>query len=102
MYVLRLGAVISILSESLISGFTTASAIHVFTSQMKDLFGLTKMPRRNGLFSFILVSIDPVTNVPPKSFSRSTFTLVLCKYCCCAIDDQLFTNEIIMKLKLIS
>lgn len=44
MYVFRLGIVSFLLSETLVSGFTTGAAIHVFTSQLKDLFGLTLRP----------------------------------------------------------
>ena len=30
-----------LLSESLISGYTTGAAVHVFTSQLKHIFGVT-------------------------------------------------------------
>lgn len=55
MFLLRLGAVSSLLSETLVSGFTTGAAIHVFTSQVKDLFGLRLTPT-TGYFEIILVS----------------------------------------------
>lgn len=56
MYVLRLGAVSSLLSDNLVSGFTCASAFHVASSQLKDLLGLN-MGKRRGNFSFVYVSI---------------------------------------------
>lgn len=56
MYVLRLGIISSLLADSLVSGFTTAAAMHVFTSQIKDLFGLSDLPQRKGAFKLILVS----------------------------------------------
>lgn len=59
MYVLRLGAVSSLLSDNLVSGFTCASAFHVASSQLKDLLGLT-MGKRRGNFSFVYVSITCV------------------------------------------
>lgn len=56
MYVLRLGIISSLLADSLVSGFTTAAAMHVFTSQIRDLFGLSDLPRRKDAFKLILVS----------------------------------------------
>lgn len=56
MYLLRLGVISSLLSEALVSGFTTGAAIHVFTSQIKDLFGIT-IPSLSGSFVVIHVYI---------------------------------------------
>lgn len=55
MYVLRLGIISSLLSETLVSGFTTGCAIHVFTSQVKDLLGI-KLTPYVGNFKNIFVS----------------------------------------------
>ena len=55
MYLLRLGVVTTLLSETLVSGFTCASAFHVVASQVKDLLGLS-IQKRRGLFSFVYVS----------------------------------------------
>lgn len=55
MYLFRLGAVSVLLSETLVSGFTTGAAIHVITSQIKDLFGLT-IPKHKGYFTVIKVN----------------------------------------------
>ncbi|XP_074100909.1 LOW QUALITY PROTEIN: prestin [Cotesia typhae] len=49
MYVLRLGLISSLLSDALVSGFTTGAAVHVFTSQIKDLLGLELIKRRGVL-----------------------------------------------------
>jgi solute carrier family 26, other len=57
MYFLRLGIISSLLSEPLVSGFTTGAAIHVLTSQIKDLFGIT-LPPVVGSFEIIKVSSD--------------------------------------------
>lgn len=54
MYVFRLGVLSFLLSECLVSGFTTGAAIHVFTSQIKDLLGLD-LPRIKGYFKVIKV-----------------------------------------------
>lgn len=51
----RLGALSSLLSEPLVSGFTTAAAVHVLVSQIKDLLGV-RVPRYKGAFKVIYVS----------------------------------------------
>lgn len=55
MYVLRLGLISSLLSDALVSGFTTGAAVHVFTSQIKDLLGLELIKRR-GILKVVYVS----------------------------------------------
>ncbi|XP_031636337.1 solute carrier family 26 member 10-like [Contarinia nasturtii] len=44
MYVMRFGVLSSLLSESLVSGFTTGAAVGVLTSQVKDLLGIKLTP----------------------------------------------------------
>ncbi|KAL1494813.1 hypothetical protein ABEB36_010346 [Hypothenemus hampei] len=56
MYFLRLGAISALLSETLVSGFTTGAAIHVLVSQIKDLFGL-QIPKFKGNFSNVYTII---------------------------------------------
>lgn len=55
MCVCRMGALSSLLSEPLVSGFTTAAAVHVLVSQIKDLLGV-RIPRHKGAFKVIYVS----------------------------------------------
>ena len=55
MGVFRLGFVTTFLSDPLVSGFTTGAACHVFTSQIKHIFGI-KMGRYSGPFKLIYVS----------------------------------------------
>lgn len=55
MCVCRMGALSSLLSEPLVSGFTTAAAVHVLVSQIKDLLGVS-IPRHKGAFKVIYVS----------------------------------------------
>lgn len=59
---LRLGALSSLLSESLVNGFTTAAAIHVMVSQLKDLLGVA-IPRHKGAFKIILSLRDICLNL---------------------------------------
>lgn len=59
MGVLQLGEVFTVLlSEIVVSGFTTGVAFHVLTSQVKYLLGIP-MPRYSGPFKAFYVS--PVT-----------------------------------------
>lgn len=54
MYVFRLGIISTLLSETLVSGFTTGAAIHVVTSQVKDLLGI-QLPPSGEYFKNIFV-----------------------------------------------
>lgn len=54
MYFLQLGVASSLLSETLVSGFTTGASIHVLTSQIKDLIGI-KIKPITGHFEVILI-----------------------------------------------
>jgi len=51
---LRMGFVTTYMSDPLIAGFMTGTAIHVGTSQVKYIFGI-KIPRTDGLFQVIKV-----------------------------------------------
>jgi len=55
MYTFRLGIVTTLLSETLVNSFTTAAAVYVLISQIKDLLGL-KLPKQKGYFKLIFVS----------------------------------------------
>ncbi|XP_003268183.1 chloride anion exchanger [Nomascus leucogenys] len=56
--ILRIGFVVIYLSESLISGFTTAAAVHVLVSQLKFIFQLTVPSHTDPLSIFkVLVSV---------------------------------------------
>lgn len=54
--VCRLGSLSVLMSETLVSGFTTGAAVLVLTSQMKHVFGI-KLPRHIGPLKVIHVSI---------------------------------------------
>ena len=55
MGVLQLGFITIFLSESLISGYTTGAAVHVFTSQLKHIFGMTLDSTQSGFFYIVKV-----------------------------------------------
>ena len=51
-----LGAISSYFSNTFISSYTTASALHTFVSQMKDIFGLKNLKKHDGIFKIPRVS----------------------------------------------
>ncbi|XP_040591129.1 prestin isoform X1 [Mesocricetus auratus] len=94
--VCRFGFVAIYLTEPLVRGFTTAAAVHVFTSMLKYLFGV-KTKRYSGIFSVVYVvmgtgisagfnlqesySVDvvgtlPLGLLPPANPDTSLFHLV--------------------------
>ncbi|XP_011862989.1 PREDICTED: solute carrier family 26 member 10-like isoform X2 [Vollenhovia emeryi] len=88
MYVLRLGVISSLLADSLVSGFTTAAAMHVFTSQIKDLFGLSDLPHRKGAFKLILTYVDVF-----NSLNNINTTAVILS--CITVLALIFNNEVL-------
>ncbi|XP_057334828.1 solute carrier family 26 member 10-like isoform X1 [Microplitis mediator] len=62
MYILRLGLISSLLSDALVSGFTTGAAVHVFTSQIKDLLGLELIKRR-GILKVVYTYYDVFNSI---------------------------------------
>ncbi|KAF5284073.1 hypothetical protein FQA39_LY17122 [Lamprigera yunnana] len=73
MYFLRLGIISTLLSETLVSGFTTAAAFQVLTSQAKDIFGLT-ITKSKGYFTVVKVEIH---NINWVAFLLSCITIFL-------------------------
>lgn len=55
MFACRLGALSTLLSEPLVSGFTTGAAVHVFVNQLKDILGV-QVERFKGPFKIVYVS----------------------------------------------
>lgn len=55
MIILRLNFLTSYLSDQVIGGFTTGSAVHIFFSQLNKLIGVDE-PIRQGLFKLFYVS----------------------------------------------
>lgn len=75
MYVFRLGIVCTILSETLVSGFTAGAAVHVVTSQMKELLGV-KIDSHNGLFQIVLTYYDIGNRISNVNFATITVSCV--------------------------
>lgn len=57
MGILQVGFVVMYLSDTLVSGFTTAAAIHILVSQLKFVLGL-QVPGISGPLAIIYVITD--------------------------------------------
>ncbi|CAL8126472.1 unnamed protein product [Orchesella dallaii] len=73
--IFQLGSLSVLLSAELISGFTTGSAVHVFTSQLKNLFGI-EMARRNGIFKIPLTYWDTVLGIKEANITAVILSCV--------------------------
>ncbi|KAJ1528690.1 hypothetical protein ONE63_007083 [Megalurothrips usitatus] len=62
MGVLKMGVLSVLLSETLVSGFTTGAAVHVITSQISKFFGI-KLPRRIGPLKIIYAYYDLIVHI---------------------------------------
>lgn len=72
---LRLGFLCVILSSDLVSGFTLGSAIHVLTSQIKSLLGLS-IQRRTGVFKIPLTYYDIFSNIGNSNVTAVIFSVI--------------------------
>lgn len=75
MGVLRLGSLSVVLSEVLVSGFTTGAAIHVFTSQVKNMFGV-KIERFNGPLKLIYTYIELFQKIQYSNIAAVIISLI--------------------------
>ena len=58
MGLLQVGFIVIYLSDTLVSGFTTAAAVHILVSQLKFVLGLV-VPGISGPLALIYVSTQP-------------------------------------------
>ncbi|XP_055336026.1 solute carrier family 26 member 10-like isoform X2 [Paramacrobiotus metropolitanus] len=58
MGILGLGYLSIYLSDQLVKGFTTGAAFHVFTSQLRSIFGLRKLKEYSGALKLVYAYID--------------------------------------------
>ncbi|XP_049814030.1 solute carrier family 26 member 10-like [Schistocerca nitens] len=68
LWVLRLGAVCRVLSETLVSAITTGAAVHVFTSQLLEALGVARdAPKHHGLLRLVYTYGDLFSgSLPPR------------------------------------
>lgn len=77
MGVLRVGFLVNFLSHSVLSGFTSAAAIIIGFSQVKNLLGL-EMPRMEHLHEQVLYTIEHIGQInPPTLFIGLLGVLIL-------------------------
>ncbi|PIC28303.1 hypothetical protein B9Z55_020268 [Caenorhabditis nigoni] len=67
MGVLRLGFLTTYLSDTLVSGFTTGAAVHVFTSQLNKVLGV-KLPRHEGIGMIVRMYRDMILSLGSVNF----------------------------------
>ncbi|XP_062990261.1 prestin isoform X2 [Elgaria multicarinata webbii] len=72
---LQFGFVAIYLTEPLVRGFTTAAAVHVFTSQLKYLFGI-KTKRFSGPLSFLYSLIAVFSNITKTNVAALVVGLI--------------------------
>ncbi|KAL5011786.1 hypothetical protein ScPMuIL_010337 [Solemya velum] len=89
---MRLGMVTSYMSDPLVSGFTTGAAVHVFTSQVKYIFGL-KISRHPGLFQLVKVYRDILLHITETNVADLIISLI------CVIVLYLVKVQINMRFK---
>ncbi|CAG9558930.1 unnamed protein product [Danaus chrysippus] len=77
MWVLRLGAVSTLLSEPLVSGFTTAASFHVMASQLKDLFGV-RLPHLGSNYKVIFTVLEIFKNIPNTNWAAFIISVITC------------------------
>ncbi|XP_046998479.1 solute carrier family 26 member 6-like [Schistocerca americana] len=68
LWVLRLGALCRVLSETLVSAITTGAAVHVFTSQLLEALGVARdAPKHHGLLRLVYTYGDLFSgSLPPR------------------------------------
>ncbi|XP_054280454.1 prestin-like [Macrosteles quadrilineatus] len=87
MYLFRMGVMCSLLSDTLVNGFTAGAAIHVFTSQIKDLLGM-KIPKYNGNFQIIYTYIGIFNNLSTINVAAALISLF-------TVSFLIFDNKVI-------
>ncbi|XP_011498116.1 PREDICTED: solute carrier family 26 member 10-like [Ceratosolen solmsi marchali] len=79
MYVMRLGVISTLLSETFVNGFTTGATIHVLLSQIFDLIGLDSV-KPNGNFKFfktVAVIFNDISNANTAAIIVSAIAICL-------------------------
>ena len=59
----------AIMSEAMLSGFTTAAAVHVFSSQVKHVLGVS-VPGSTGILKLVKVPKLPFISGVPHTTSK--------------------------------
>ncbi|RNA22168.1 sulfate transporter-like, partial [Brachionus plicatilis] len=76
MFFFNLGFITSFLSEPMINGFLTGSAIHVFTSQIKSVLGIS-LKNYSGAFQIPKIWYDIILKIPQTNLA-TVITSAIC------------------------
>lgn len=74
---MRMGFISIYLSEQLISGFTTAASVYVFTSQLTFLLGL-HLPHRSGPLALVTSYLDIIRNISHVNPATVSISILAC------------------------
>lgn len=77
--ILRLGRIIKIVPHPVVTGFTSASALVIFTLQLKDFFGLSmeSLPDHYLLRTFEMIKAIPTSNLPELIVALGTLIIIV-------------------------
>nr|CAD7264974.1 unnamed protein product [Timema shepardi] len=80
--IFRLGVVSVLLSDTLVSGFTTGASVHVLSTQVVNLLGVN-IPRHSGPLKVVYIFIDIFKNIQTANLvaigiSAITITILAC------------------------
>uniref|UniRef100_A0A1B6BXI7 STAS domain-containing protein n=1 Tax=Clastoptera arizonana TaxID=38151 RepID=A0A1B6BXI7_9HEMI len=75
MYIFQLGIICSLLSDNLVNGLTAGAAVHVLTSQIKDLFGM-KIKKYSGNFQIVYTYISVISNFNTVNIAATTVSAI--------------------------
>ncbi|XP_012269237.2 solute carrier family 26 member 6-like isoform X2 [Athalia rosae] len=87
MYLFRLGIISTLLSETLVNGFTTGAAVHVLMSQIQDLLGL-RLHKGKSIFKLAATCIAIFEELPNINVTAAIVSTI-------AIIIMVFNNEIL-------
>ncbi|GFO10661.1 sulfate transporter-like, partial [Plakobranchus ocellatus] len=75
MGVFRFGFVTTYMGDAMVSGFTTGAAVHVFTSQVKYVFGI-QVPRYPNLFQIINTYVQVFKELPNTNLATLLLSVI--------------------------
>jgi SulP family sulfate permease len=74
--ILKLGALVNLLSYPVITGFTSAASIIVIVNQLKDVFGL-QIPKSDFLFDTVIHIINNISAIHLPTLSLGVITFII-------------------------
>ena len=72
-----LGRVTIFMSDSLVTGFTVGAAFHIGSSQLKTMFGLSFLPRQNGIFKLLRLWFSILSHIHQSNVASIIASAIL-------------------------